>query len=129
MINTLKYAKILESEGLPRNQAEAHVKMISDVLEKDIMTKNEFNDFRKETKSEFQNLRSDMKNEFKAVRTEMATEFKAVRAEMATEFKAVRTEMSHSFEKFENRIIIKLGGVTAILIAAATAFNNLVGGG
>lgn len=41
MFNTLMYAKKLESVGLPREQAEAHVQIIADVIEEQLATKQD----------------------------------------------------------------------------------------
>lgn len=40
-MNTLKYAKVLETAGVSRKQAEAHVEIISSVLENDMATKQD----------------------------------------------------------------------------------------
>ncbi len=41
MNNALKYVKILESTGVSRQQAEAHIQMISEILEDDLATKQD----------------------------------------------------------------------------------------
>ncbi len=41
MFNTMIYAKKLESVGLPREQAEAHVQIIADIIEGDVATKQD----------------------------------------------------------------------------------------
>jgi hypothetical protein len=41
MNNTLKYVKILESAGIAREQAEAHVQIITDITEGDLATKQD----------------------------------------------------------------------------------------
>ena len=41
MNNALKYVKILEGTGVTREQAEAHVQIISDILEGDLVTKQD----------------------------------------------------------------------------------------
>ncbi len=41
MNNALKYVKILEGTGITREQAEAHVQIISDILEGDLVTKQD----------------------------------------------------------------------------------------
>lgn len=48
MFNTLKYAKILEESGLPRNQAEAHMQIITAVVEEDMATKSDIKELRLE---------------------------------------------------------------------------------
>jgi len=51
MNNALKYVKILEGSGITREQAEAHVQMISEILEDDLATKQDVH-----------NLKQDIKN-------------------------------------------------------------------
>jgi hypothetical protein len=51
MNNSLKYVKILEVSGITREQAEAHVQMISEILEDDLATKQDVH-----------NLKQDIKN-------------------------------------------------------------------
>lgn len=41
MINTLKYAKKLEEVGVPRDQAEAHVQLMTEILEQEFATKSD----------------------------------------------------------------------------------------
>lgn len=48
MSNPMKYIKSLEAAGFKRDQAEAQVQIIFDVLEGDLVTKSEFESFRSE---------------------------------------------------------------------------------
>ncbi len=41
MNNALKYVKILEGAGIVREQAEAHIEIISEILEDDLATKQD----------------------------------------------------------------------------------------
>lgn len=41
MFNTLKYARKLESVGISRDQAEAHVQIIAEIIEGDVATKQD----------------------------------------------------------------------------------------
>ena len=41
MNNAIKYVKILESTGVSREQAEAHVQVLTDFLEGDLATKED----------------------------------------------------------------------------------------
>lgn len=52
MFDTLKYSKVLESAGVSRDQAEAHIKIISEIVEGDLSTKQDI----KELKDEMQKL-------------------------------------------------------------------------
>jgi hypothetical protein len=41
MFNTLRYAKRLEEVGVSRNQAEAHIQIIAEIVEDDVATKQD----------------------------------------------------------------------------------------
>lgn len=41
MFNTLQYTKKLEAAGITRDQAEAHVQIIAEIIEGDLVTKND----------------------------------------------------------------------------------------
>lgn len=41
MFNTLKYARKLESVGFTREQSEAHVQIIAEILESEVATKTD----------------------------------------------------------------------------------------
>lgn len=41
MFNTLKYARKLEEVGVSRDQAEAHVQIIAEIIEGDVATKQD----------------------------------------------------------------------------------------
>jgi hypothetical protein len=41
MFDTLKYSRVLEAAGVARDQAEAHVKIIAEIVEDDLTTKQD----------------------------------------------------------------------------------------
>jgi hypothetical protein len=41
MFNTLNYARKLETAGVPREQAEAHIQIIAEIIEGDVATKQD----------------------------------------------------------------------------------------
>ena len=52
MFNTLSYTKKLEQAGVSREQAEAHIQIIAEIVEGDLSTKQDI----KELKDEIQKL-------------------------------------------------------------------------
>ncbi len=60
MFNTLKYAKKLESVGLSREQAEAHIQILSEVMEDTLATKQDVKDLRNELRESQQLLSQEM---------------------------------------------------------------------
>jgi Holliday junction resolvasome RuvABC endonuclease subunit len=95
MNNALKYVKILEGTGITREQAEAHVQIISDILEGDLATKQ------------------DLKN------LEIKLDTSIDRLDKKIDSVAERVE--HKILQSEYRSTIKLGSIVTVVIAAATA--------
>jgi hypothetical protein len=56
MFNTLNYAKKLEGTGLSRDQAEAHVQIIAEIVEVQLATKDELKNAVKELRDEMQKM-------------------------------------------------------------------------
>lgn len=52
MFDTLRYSKVLEAAGISRDQAEAHIKIIAEIVEGDLATKQDV----RELKDEMQKL-------------------------------------------------------------------------
>lgn len=48
MFNTFKYSKALEATGVSREQAEAHMQIMAEVLEDDVATKQDIKDIKNE---------------------------------------------------------------------------------
>lgn len=48
MFNTLKYSKILEATGVSREQAEAHIQIIAEIVEDDLATKQDIREIKNE---------------------------------------------------------------------------------
>lgn len=91
MFDTLMYAKRLEASGMSREQAEAQVNVIAEMVVDGVATKQDLALQNMATQKEFAELRLEMHTEFTAVRSEMADGFAALRAEMHAQ--TVRTGM------------------------------------
>ena len=78
MFDTLGYAKKLEEVGVAREQAEAHVRILADVIEGNLATKQDINELR--------NI--DIR------------------------------DLRHEMRQLEYRLVIKLGTVVTLAIAA-----------
>ncbi len=71
MFNSLKYAKILEDAGLPRNQAETHIQILSDVIGEDMATKDDIRRLEDKMISELQRIDSKMTFGFQSLEHRM----------------------------------------------------------
>lgn len=106
MINTLKYVRILEKAGVPRDQAEVHIQLMSEALGKEMVT--HFG-----TKTDL--LRLEGKIESEVNRLESKIEFEVNRLESKIESEVNRLEFA--MNKLEARLTIKLGAMMAVMMS------------
>jgi hypothetical protein len=100
MNNALKYVKILEGTGVTREQAEAHVQIISDILEGDLVTKQDLLNSENALKTDLVRLESNLNNSVQ--------------------------QLEHKMLQMEYRMTIKLGSIVTVGIAAMTAVFKLL---
>jgi len=63
MINSLKYAKQLEQVGVSREQAEAHLQILVEIMETNLATREDLKDLKIELKQDLQLLRQELKSD------------------------------------------------------------------
>lgn len=98
MFNTLKYAKILEEVGFSREQAETSIKILVDIMEDRLATKDDLQRFL--TKEEFLEFRIATKHEFHEIR--------------------------QLITQVESKLTIRMGTMLAASIAVLTALQKLI---
>ena len=119
MINTLKYSKILQEAGIPREQAEAHILVMAEFVEGNLATKEDIHRLRHEDFHQLKNedlvrLRNELKAEIQEVRTELKAEIQGLRIEVKSEIQDLR----HEIKQLEHRMTIKLGTIVTLALAA-----------
>lgn len=62
MYDTLMYVKKLEAVGVPRNQAEAQVEIMSQIVDSNFATKHDLKDLSAELKTEIAAVRLEIKD-------------------------------------------------------------------
>ncbi|MBO9667265.1 MAG: DUF1640 domain-containing protein [Bdellovibrio sp.] len=122
MFDTLMYAKRLEAAGMTREQAEAQIHVIAEMVVDGVATKQDIALHKAEMAKEFVEVRAEMAKGFADVRAEMAREFVDVRTEMASEFAEVRADIVvlRSEMHKENTRNLKIMGA---MMAASTTFT------
>jgi hypothetical protein len=95
MNNALKYVKILEGTGINREQAEAHVQIISDILEGDLVTKQ------------------DLLNSENSMKLSIS--------QLNNKIDSIAERLENKMLQMEYRMTIKLGSIVTVAIAAMTA--------
>lgn len=96
----MKYAKILEDAGLPRNQAETHIQILSDVIGEEMATKDDL-----------KSLESNLRNDMQKLEGKMNT---------------LESRIDLKLQNLEHRITIKLGGLMAAFLATGLTAAKLL---
>lgn len=99
MFNTLRYARMLEEVGFSREQAETSVKILVEIMEDKLASKQDLQDLR----TELQQVRSDLQHSL----TENASDTR------------------HSIAQLESKLTIRMGTMLAGSIAILTAIQKL----
>ena len=94
--NTLNFTRRLKAAGVPAAQAEA----FADALSEDAMGELA-------TKSDLAEMRRDLSDQITATKADIAE----VRRDLVEQGKDIRAEM----RDLENRLVIKLGGIMAVI--------------
>ena len=138
MYNSLKHVKMLEEVGLPRNQAEAHVQMMTEIIETNLATKEDmkslrrdFEDHRVALHQDMKDFRVEMQQDMKDFRLEMQQDMKDLKLEMQQDSKNLRTEMSQlraelksDMALLEKSLTIKVGAIVVATVTLAMTLSN-----
>lgn len=106
MFNALKYTEELEKAGFSRNEAEASLKVLIEVMNENFATKSDLRELEQRMDAKFQAV----DNRFQVLTQIMESRFQAVDAR----FSAVDAR----FQELEYKLTIKLG--TMMIVAIAT---------
>lgn len=115
MINSLKYAKILEGSGFTREQAEAHIQVLLEVVEHDMATKQDLKEVDRGLKQELSSLAAGLRQEMNDLSVNLRQEMNGLSVNLRQEMKELRIETNNRFAQSEYKMTIRLGAiVTAV---------------
>ncbi len=94
MINTLKYAKKLEEAGFSRQQAEANIQIIAEIVEDDVATKEDLKHLGSTLTTHFDTEIKDLKNDVAKLEYRLVIKLSTVIGAMITLAIAVTVAVS-----------------------------------
>ena len=128
MFNTLRYAKMLEEVGFSRDQAETSVKILVEIMEDKLASKQDLQDFRVASKQDLQDLRvaskqdlQDLRIEAQQAKTEVQYSITQLESKLNYSLKEMRTDL----QQMELKLTIRMGTMLAASIAILTAIQKL----
>ena len=108
--NALKYVEELRNAGMPEKQAEAQIRVLNEVVDSELASKQDVETVRKELKRDIKEL--DLKIE--TVRKELKRDIK----ELDLKIETVREELKRDIKELELRLThtltVRLGGLMAL---------------
>lgn len=107
MFNTLKYAKMMEEVGFSREQAETSVKILVDVMEERLATKQDLADLNHGLEVRFAELNAEFNARFHKVDSGFL-------------------ELKKDMVLLESRMTVKLGSLIVAAIAAVSAIHRFI---
>lgn len=144
MNNAIKYVKILESTGVSREQAEAHVQVLTEFLEGDLVTKVDLRNSEQTMKSAFERLETsvnssiallDQKINTLAARLDNKIDTAINRLDdkidtavnrLDAKIDTAVTQIEGKILQSEYRMTIKLGSIVTVAMAAVAAVVKLL---
>jgi hypothetical protein len=151
MFNSLKYVKKLEEAGIPREQAETHIQIVTEIMETSLATKQDIKDLQAATKQDIKDLRIATQQDSKDLRTATSQDIKDLQASTQQTFQEVHLKMDQGFQNLrlemqelrqemkydlslldqkiiqsEQRMTIKLGTIVSLAIGVAVALAKIM---
>lgn len=124
MFNVLKYTKTLEAVCHSREQAEAQVIMIAEIMENNLASSQDLKDLKLAVAQDMKDFRASVAQDMKDFRISVAQDMKDLRLEISQDMKELRAELENKLIQAEYRITIKLGTIVTVAIATtATIFK------
>ncbi len=111
MFNTLRYAKMLEEVGFSRDQSETSVKILVEIMEDKLASKQDLQDLRIATQKDFQDFK-------------VATQLNMQEHRVATQQDLKVLE--YAIVQLESKLTIKMGAMLAGAIVILTALQKLI---
>lgn len=90
MFNTLKYAKILQEAGFSREQSEATIHILAEVMEDKLATKHDIQELRASTKHDIEELRAATKHDIEELRASTQHEIRQLRSDLIIKMGAMQ---------------------------------------
>lgn len=121
MFNALKYTEELEKAGFSRNEAEASLKVLIEVMNENFATKSDLStglkDLEHRMDQRFQVLTQTMESRFQSVDAQMDSRFQSVEARFST--------IDSKFQELEYKLTIKLGTMMVLAVGLTATMIQL----
>ena len=108
--NALKYVEELRNAGMPEKQAEAQIRVLNEVVDSELASKQNVETVRKELKRDIKELElkiETVRKELKRDIKELEFKIETVREELKRDIKELELRLTHT-------LTVRLGGLMAL---------------
>jgi hypothetical protein len=128
MFNALKYTEELEKAGFSRNEAEASLKVLIEVMNENFATKSDLHtglkDLEHRVDQRFQILTQVMESRFQSFESRMDSKFQSVDAKFQL-VDARFSSIDSKFQELEYKLTIKLGTMMVLAVGLTATMVQL----
>lgn len=125
MYDSLMYVKKLEAVGIPRNQAEAQVEIMSQIIDSNFATKQEVRGLSLAMSSDMSALKTELRNDMSSLRSELSSEMSALKAELKHDIAASSAQLRLEIKEATLLYGKMLAATSGIIIAAMALLIKL----
>jgi len=128
LFDSLKYAKILEESGVPRDQAETHIRVLNDLMEGEVVaTKQDLEILKSNLDLSISSQGTELRSEISNLGAELRSEISSLAAQLRSEIGTLAAELRSEMNNQEHRIVYKLGGLMVAISTLTLTVTKLIG--
>jgi len=132
MFNTLRYAKMLEDVGFSRDQSETSVKILVEIMEDKLASKQDFLELRAYVEHRFALVDTKLENTIGQLESKLESSISQLESKHENSIGQLDSKLERYSSRFdsklsmlESRLTIRMGTMFAASIAILTAIQKL----
>ncbi len=126
--NAFKYVENLREAGVPDKQAEAHLRVLHDIVESNLATKRDIKELEQKMELEINEVKRDIKEfeqKMELEINEIKRDIQELKNELKRDIKELEQKIEFNIKELEQRMTIKLGALIVVTIGILVALSNL----
>ncbi len=114
VFNAFKYVEVLKDAGVPDKQAQAQVRILNEILESNLATKQDVEIIKRDI--------AEIKRDIEGLRQATKQDIEELRQDTKRDIERLRQDTKRDLKELEQRMIIKLGVLLTIAVTAIAIF-------
>ena len=126
--NAVKYIGELREAGIPEKQAEAHLRILHEVIESNLATKRDIEEVKRdieEVKRDIKELEQKTVLSIEELRSDLKRDIKELEQSTKRDIQELRSDLKRDIKELEQKMTIKLGALIVVTIGVIVALSNI----